>query len=191
MSLIENYYRLTKSTPQTSVDMASDFVFRGLHYFSGFQLEPIAVATVHNYLFKTGNTEIVINSQDLIARSGDFNFTIFEDAVVSADGTPITIQNSNRPLNGNADFVPTVGFFDTPTITNDGNLLVNFPAYGNDGAGAQGKPSVNIGGFGKEFVLKKNTNYLMRIANNLALSLESYIAFEVNWHEVRRSVGGE
>jgi hypothetical protein len=187
----ENYYKQTNSQPTPTLGMATDFVLKGLHYFTGFELRPLLALAIKDYLFTTGNTDVIIDSQSITARSGDFNFSIFEDSTTSADGTVITIQNSNRPLNGNPDFTPTVGFFEDPTVTSIGVPLINFPVLGNDGTGGKGKTTKSTAVFGKKFVLKKNTKYLMRIDNSIVDNLDADIGFQVDWHEHRKSVGGD
>jgi len=190
MALENNYYNIVGGSKQVSVGIATDAIMKGVHYFAGFELAALAAPSVTYYLFKTGATEVVIDAQGFVTRSGDFNFRIFEDSIISVDGAAIGIQNSNRPLQNEVDFAPTVGFFSGPTITNNGTEMINFPVRATDTVGNKTAQTYNIGGFGKEFILKKNTNYLMCIENNLALSLVSDIAFQVDWHENRKSVGG-
>lgn len=194
MALKDNYYNFTEENPTVGVELSTNYILRGNHYYAGFELRPLIATGVKDYLFKTGNTQIIIDNQNIGSRSQDFDFIIYEDATVSADGAPIPIFNSNRPLQNEADFISTVGFFDTPTITDIGNLLIRYPVFAAVPAGGGGNNksvvTAAVGGFGKEFVLKKNTNYIIRVDNNLTLSADSDIAFQVNWHEDRKSIGG-
>lgn len=85
---------------------------------------------------------------------------LFEDTVVSADGTPRSVINRNRTSTNTA----AAQIFQDPTITSDGTAIVSGTLPG-------GSKKDSIGGIFDgitEWVLKPNTNYSAQMINNLS-----------------------
>lgn len=106
---------------------------------------------------------------------GTSELFIFEDTVVSADGTPLAVWNMNRPKS----IVSTSQVSHTPTITSDGTRIHNSLMPGGTGnnrlPGGTARP-------GTEWILSPNTNYLIRIVNRAGSSQP--IGFVGQWYEV-------
>lgn len=89
--------------------------------------------------------------------TGDSIIEIFEDSVISNDGTVIPIKNKNRNISETNIFTA----FEGPTISDDGTSLI--PVFLSGGSGG-----IRVGASSEErdeFVLKLNTNYIIRITN--------------------------
>jgi hypothetical protein len=93
------------------------------------------------------------------ACGGDADLFLYENTVVTDNGTKLKVQNMRRSLHGVN--INTVQAYETPTITNVGDeLSVRFMP---GGAGPQ-----SVGGTGRtgtEWMLKSETYYLIRVTN--------------------------
>jgi len=111
---------------------------------------------------------------------GDIDVDIYEGATFSADGTEITPYNLNRASSLSAETAIYVG----PTVSTDGTLIQD--AWVEPTAAGQGnRPGDGSAFFGQsdndEIILKKDTEYLLRITNNSGATIDWALAFE--WYE--------
>ncbi len=109
-------------------------------------------------LFRTGANEVHIQASGQASQSVEAQ--MFEDVVVSADGTPLGISPRNRIVVK----TPLSTAFLGPTITDFGTPVFAGYIQGGTNNNSQGG---SLQGF-SEWILKPNTNYLARLANSFA-----------------------
>lgn len=85
---------------------------------------------------------------------GNSELQLFEATAVSANGVGVTFSNFNR----NSAYVGENGIFHTPTVTDDGTLILDLYLAGVLGGNWQQR--VNT-----EWILLPSTNYLFRLTN--------------------------
>lgn len=126
----------------------------GENFFSTIVKKAVPAATSVELLLITGATlpAVSVSASSDQKTEGFF----FEGTLVSANGTAISIFDSNRALAN----TPLLTWFDGPTITNDGQQLGNglLPLL-------VGQGGVSATGNGNRIILKASTNYLIRISN--------------------------
>ena len=109
---------------------------------------------------------------------GDVDFKAYEGPTTTADGTAIAATNTNR----NSTNTPGAAFFHTPTTTADGTLIHTHwvpPAPTGQGRSQTGILDATSG---EEWLLKPATNYLHRITNNGADTIDIWI--EILFYEL-------
>lgn len=105
---------------------------------------------------------------------GDTLLEFFESPAISAVGTQQNARRKNRAINNTA----TMLVYSGSTVTSDGTLiLVSKPPL--TGGGAHIESAIDT--IGEGWVLKENTDYMIRLTNQAA-STTSY-SVEFNWHE--------
>lgn len=130
----------------------------------------VADAADRDYLIKTG--AIPPHLVFSVNATGEVTVTFFEGTTVSADGTGITLFDSNR-VSANT---PLTTLFHTPTVTVAGTQLLIRKL----GASLPGPSSiVGVGEQRNEAILAASSNYLLRITNNegAAIDIGSVISF--------------
>jgi hypothetical protein len=95
------------------------------------------------------------------AGGGDIYVEIFEDAITSSTGSGLSMFNVNR----NSILTPKSQAFHLPTITSTGTLLKKIFVPGGSGGRSSGSIGAGPVRDGAEIILKKYTNYLIRITN--------------------------
>jgi hypothetical protein len=165
VSLTQNDHS-TQSVQQ--VDYAHHEIHEGSHfYIRGWS--DVAVTTT-DFLVRTADTTKWCHTVWDFATEGEFEFELFEDTVVSADGTSIAAFNNNR----NSSKVATLQAFASPTVTTPGTSIW----MGKTGTGR------NAGGDNRadsELVLKQGTDYLFRFTKVGAGTL--WLDYEFSWYE--------
>lgn len=128
--------------------------------------------TTFDHLIVTpANVEIHMRQWSFKPGTGPFTIEVYEDTVVSNNGTAEPVGNLNRSSTNIANFQ----LFHTPTITNVGNLILSDYANGDNKIGQDAAGTL-------EWVLKKNTKYLFRV-NNVAAG-NTNIVFTMFWYEM-------
>lgn len=122
-----------------------------------------------SYLLITPDSSLKINMAFSITSIPGSTFTILEDPTVSANGTSMTIINQNR----NSTVTPTLSVFVDPT-TSSGTSIYS-EQIGSSTIGGSSAPERSE----LEFILKRNTKYLIKITP-LATSA---ISLCINWSE--------
>jgi len=101
--------------------------------------------------------------------AGDVDVVLYEGTTVSADGTSISVENTNR----NSTNTNAITFFHTPTVTAAGTVIHELwvppssTGTGQSHAGANAEQ-------GEEWILKTETDYLIRTTNNSGSTIDLY-----------------
>ena len=96
-----------------------------------------------------------------VAAGGDADIELYEGPTVSAEGTPIAAINNNRFSSIVADGT----YFHTPTLGGDGTLLMQDFIPGGGPFLSGGGSDTGLVRSGTEFIMKTNTDYLLRGIN--------------------------
>lgn len=96
---------------------------------------------------------------------------IYEGSTVSANGTPVTIENFNRNFDGIT--VPLTTMFIGPTITAIGTEFVKRQAFASASGHADISSAINTGA---KRIFKANTNYILRITSKADNCLLNVVA---------------
>lgn len=96
-----------------------------------------------------------------VSAGGDVYVELFEDVVVSSNGTEIVPINVNR----NSSLTSLIKTYHTPTISSTGTQLRKVYLSGGGGGNSQGVLGAGLARPNTEIVLKKNTKYLLRVTN--------------------------
>jgi hypothetical protein len=90
--------------------------------------------------------------------NGDLQLFFYEGTTVSSDGTPLPVVNRDRESSNTSG----CEFYVNPTVSDDGNLIGQRWVLA---GGTPGLAQAGVADFDREWVLAKNTNYLMRLQN--------------------------
>ena len=154
-ALILSY--ISSTTENTTIDIVHKRIHQGLLYSSGFYTSSLADNGEINILIKIGATTTHFNY--IASCGGDFITQIFKIPTYSNVGTAIGAENhsqvSTNTFNGNV--------YHTPTLTGNGTQL-NGTVFFAGGNGGNSTGSTETA-FTSEFVLKTNTDYLVKITN--------------------------
>lgn len=108
--------------------------------------------------------------------SGPIVLNLYEGCYASATAGLISVNNKNRT----SSHVAVLKCYSTVAITTNGTMLINAMIVGNTGGGVGQNAvvaSTNNIREGSEWILKKNTNYLLSITNTASASIfYNYIA---------------
>jgi hypothetical protein len=120
-----------------------------------------------------------IQRVQLDVEAGEVALAMYEDSVLSSDGTPLPAAiNTNR----NSARVACAALYGAPTVTDAGNLF-HTAWIPPTGAGVGSSVGVlNVSLFGEEWILKPSTKYLFRITNNSGGVLD--LRYEFVWYEI-------
>jgi hypothetical protein len=106
----------------------------------------------------------------------DVSFEIYESSVFTANGTTtINAINQNRNSAKTAQFT---AYSDPPTPTSDGTLITKERIFGTSGGVGQSVSAATLDILGTEIILKKNTDYSMKIINHTTANT----SFVVHWN---------
>jgi hypothetical protein len=107
-----------------------------------------------------------------IADGAPMDVELFEGTTVSANGSTMGVLNTDR----NSANTNNMTLFSGPTITDDGSLIeFNFVVGDRKAGGTAESPVL-------EWILKEDTNYLLRVTNNSGGA--SDFAHNLFWYEV-------
>lgn len=147
----------------------------GFVFYTNATGTPIPSGEVGYGLLKTGSGVIHLKRLSLAAGEGPLTIELYENSVVSADGTPNTIINANRL----SPYETSLEVFDAPTVTDPGDPLLGqlfVPGSGNNTGVVADTGTV------EEVILKPNTNYLIAVANGF--TQEITVGYTLVWYEV-------
>jgi len=153
----------------SQIDTVHRLIHAGLHFRTTDLATGILIATPKRYLLITPNTTMRIHLSLEFVGGGAFTAELFEDTVVTANGTGMTEVNSDR----NSTNVATLQTFEDPTVTADGTLIFT-------GSGSAIHVVDTEKNHDDEFILKQNTNYEIKIT---ALSDGVGVLTNINWYE--------
>jgi hypothetical protein len=150
-----------------------------LHDGMGFTFTEIwtgqLAGTARDYLITTGvDARPHFRKLEFSLEDGPVLFQVFEDTVVSAEGTPITtIYNNNR----NSSYIMPATMHLNPTVTDVGTQIHVHKQW----AVASGPPGqasqAGAQDIGEEWILKPETRYLIRLTNLSAITVEGHAHF--------------
>jgi len=152
--------RYDKSGAQVLIDFAHHAVHHGfLFTVSDFDTD-IDIAAPKYWLFRTPNTNKRIHIIFDVGVSGGVQVDLYESPTITADGTAITPFNNDF----NRNDVSVLLVFKDPTVTADGTLKTS-TRIGASGPGNSDKVGGNLRP-GSEYILKQNTNYILKITSD-------------------------
>lgn len=169
---IQKYAKDTISGYLITIDDIHARIHQGVFFEANNLTLNVAVASPKKILLVTGGTKVVHLSYDVETGAGGAKLELYEGTTVSDTGTPITSINENRLSTNTAE----MQVFDTPTVTNDGTQI-DIHQSGTTTAG--GKLSGHVG-FNREFILKKSTNYQLKITTLAQVDVST----EIDWYEI-------
>lgn len=147
--------------PHNEALVTQDEIHSNIHrgvFFTASSQSVIALSSTLEFLIKVGATRSA-HTRFALSVSQDMILELFEAPTTSADGTSIPAVNRNR-------FSPITAVkevFSGPTVSADGDFLFEGYIPGGDKHTASG----GQGGSFEEWILKTNTNYLLRVTNNI------------------------
>ena len=163
----------------TVINSLHKHIHAGIVYHVSQKITGLISGASAEFLIKVpANTYPHLHKHTASMGGGDIDFIAFEGPTVTADGTAISAGNTNR----NSANTPSTTFFHTPTITADGTAIHTHwvppspTGQGNRQAGILDASS------GEEWLLKPSTNYLHRITNNGADTIDLWI--EILFYEL-------
>ena len=119
-----------------------------------------------------------IQSMVLNFGRGDIDFEAYEGPTVTDNGTALPTRNVNR----NSTNTPALNLYANPTTTDDGVMGFQLwvpPTGTGTGQSANGTAGV---GQGSEWILKPETQWLVRLTNNSGSTIDW--SYEFSWYEL-------
>lgn len=154
------------------VDTRTARIHKGEAFRAGFFDAALVDDGIINILIKIG-ANFEAHTVFEAAAGGDAEITIFEGTTVTDDGSSLAAGDRNRTTAN----TPETTLFSGPTITADGTELAHVLLPGGSGGNASGGSADSP----VEFVLKKSTNYLVRV-KNIAGATKAFSA-TMDWYE--------
>lgn len=130
------------------------------------ELISLGLGATRNYLITTGIKSVHFKYD--VTADGKGNVTLYEDTTTSSAGTSMSELNRNRISTNTAITVVT----HTPTITGDGTMLCQELFGSSNKSGGEARSE-------NEWILKKNSKYMIRITATVALDF----SIKINWYE--------
>ena len=119
-----------------------------------------------------------LNTMRVNAGGGDLNIYLYEGTTVSADGTAVTVHNTNRNSSNTAD----TPVYHTPTVTGVGTEIHHQWLPPSATGAGQTHDGVTDAQQGEEWILAPSTNYMLRVENNSGNTIDIWV--EVLFYEV-------
>lgn len=150
----------------------------GLQFYVQIALATIAAGNTTNIYFKTGSVPCLIKLREFSGRGEAVSIQVFKQPTVSANGTPVTIQNFNDENPASA----TMQVFTGATVASNGTPWGDPQRiYGASATGQRASGNLVPGG---DRVLKKNSSYLVVISNNIGGTGNADFDYFLTWGEV-------
>ena len=153
----------------TTVDFAHHELHEG-DLYSYCEVTDLGNGASRNILIRTISTTKIAHIFLVVQTELETGLFLYEDTIVSNNGTDVVEQNRNR----NSANTATIVVSHTPTVSNDGTLLCVKHWGSGRGAGG-GDRSEN------EWLLKTGANYLLRVTN--ATANNNQVSIELIWYE--------
>ena len=109
----------------------------------------------------------------LVSNEGDSHLDIYEGTTISSSGSALGVFNKNRQSSGTSE----TNIFHTPTVSSTGTVINNIFLPGGRKNSATGNNSLSQ----SEWMLKKSTNYLVRITNKSGAVID--MSTEIEYYE--------
>ena len=119
-----------------------------------------------------------LNRVNVNAGAGDININLYEATTVSADGTALSVHNTNR----NSTNVSAMLVYNAPTVTDVGTEIHHQwipPSATGTGLSVDGITNAEQG---EEWLLAQNENYLIRLENTSGNTIDAWI--EILFYEI-------
>ena len=133
---------------------------RGKQFTTSNKSGPVSVGSSEYWLLKTGDDPIIIKRRILKTNSDEINYYVYNQPVITSNGTSVTIYNYNEVTFN----TPKVQYFKDPTFSSKGDYYISDYIPGASGVG--GRSSGGLGDLGYERILTPNTDYLIEIKND-------------------------
>jgi len=148
-------------------------IHHGVYFTAGHLIQDVA-NTGHFYILIKVGPENTFHFSAQAVVEGKCYASIYENPSIDDDGTMVELHNRRRPEQGGAEKTTDTTIFHTPTIGSGGTgHQIEEPVLIPGGAGPQ---SVGAGArSGEEWVMAKNTNYLIDIQNVAGQAKDIYV----------------
>lgn len=169
------YNKFSRSTPVVSTESEhSRYIFDGFTYTSYYEETSLGVGADLDILLVTPSAPQFTHLQgvEITVDAGPDTMLIYEDTTVSANGTSLAANNRNR----NSTRTAGLQVFHTPTVTGVGTEISSHRILG-----ITNKSAVTHIGDVDEWVLKPDTNYLIRFSNGSGAQED--VEIHLSWHE--------
>jgi len=155
------------------------YVIQYLYYGTLFTSSMQSTITASGTLYmqgKTGTDRLIHFLSLQFSHNGtDVSFEIYEDPTFTADGTAlVSAINQNRESIKTAQWT---AYSDPPIPTAGGTLISRDRIFGSSGGVGQSVSAAALTIAGIERIMKKDTDYSLKIINNAAIDT----TFLVNW----------
>jgi len=144
-------------------------IYNGNHFFSFLPFSCTAGSS-KEVMISVPDREDVFAFFNL-SSNAEGHFSIFEGVSVSASGTPYNVYTSNR----NASNSSPISMYEDPTVSGYGMGLLSLPIGAARWKATEGGAEVNK----DEYILKKNTDYVLQFAGGGAGSACFECAFAI------------
>lgn len=154
----------------TTIDYAHHEIHEGSSFTASFQ-QDIANGGNMDILIVTPNSTKYAHFTYALEVELETNMFLYEGAIATA-GAAVVAYNRDR----NNLTAATVVVTSTPTGITTGSTIIRQNHYGTGKTAGGDDRTVN------EFILKKNTKYLLRLTN-LVANATNYCSVRLNWYE--------
>ena len=180
--MLGNLSPFRKGPAQHTENGHSSALRKGTSYIFDYEKVALGAAAVALVRFVTGDKAMVFEGGDVSINQEDILFEIFEESIFSAPGAENT--DYARHLNRIKGVDTEILFYDTPTVTSPGNVVLHQHVLGAAGQN-QNQPGFGSGGQDASTVFQPNTEHLLRITSASALAAHIEIHFFFHQAEVR------
>jgi len=162
----------------TIIDVVHRHTHDGMVFHTSGKVTGMVDTDVDNFLVKANGGAPHFQRFRITAGRGDIDVQVYEDVVVSADGSALASNNTNRFSSNSAVMTLHSG----PTITDDGTLIhttwlpPTSTGVGQTASGLVGETN------GEEWILHASKQYLVRLINNSGATIA--YAYEMLWYEI-------
>lgn len=168
-----------KTLSEIRLDFAHHKIHEGNSYVVS-DVNDLANGASFDYLLTTPNTTVWAHLFLVIQSEAEASYILYENPTITLAGTGMTAYNRDRNSSNTAtttvEHTPTVGAVGTQIFEEHWGVAI--------GGGIAG---INRGL--KEFVLKQNEEYLLRVTNETASA--NQVSVILNWYEHVRFVIGD
>jgi hypothetical protein len=170
---------LDESTDLSRSRIVIELEHSKIHYAQAYQLQSFVEytgITPRFRLFRTGNRVVHFKEVRISSQAPDFLFQLFENPTITALGTEEPITPYNRATLPDPCGCAT---YSMPTVTDNGLLIDTYYLPGGTGTGQT--TSGDSQGAEWEFVLRPNTDYLLR-GQRLSGTGTTRALFKYKWY---------
>ena len=161
----------TATNARNVIDYAHHEIHSGSHFFHRESYDLAKNGTVDHLIVVPDTTKwphMTIAVGNVVSQ---VLVTLYEDTVVSANGTADISYNRDR----NSSNLPTTAIYTMPTVTSTGSAIANMTlGAGKNLPGGEARDS-------EEIILKQNSNYLLRVVEPNVAATVVNIVFD--WYE--------